>query len=215
MVMVVEIQTQESRIDAWLFDLGGVLVQIDFQRVFAHWAQDAGVPAEHIAARFHFDGAYEAHERGEINSTQYFAHLRRELAIALTDEQFNRGWCAVFRGIIPGATALVAQLAQTRPVYVFSNTNAAHYACWSAQYAELLAPVKNVFCSQEIGLRKPSVEAYVKVCAMIGLPPQRIAFFDDLAENIAGARKAGLNAFHTPAFTDTQRSVQELLTLQA
>ena len=127
-------QTPQPSIDAWLFDLGGVLVQIDFQRVFAHWAEDAGVAVEHIAGRFGFDSAYEAHERGEISGAQYFAHLRHALGISLADEQFNRGWCAIFCGVIPGAAALVAQLAQARPVYVFSNTNAAHYACWSELY---------------------------------------------------------------------------------
>lgn len=201
----------QPRIDAWLFDLGGVLVKIDFQLAFAHWAHDAGVAVEQIKTRYHLDHAYEAHERGEISAAQYFDHLRHALGIALTDEQFNRGWCAIFRGVIPGAAELVAQLAQLRPVYVFSNTNAAHYTCWFALYPELLAPVTKIFCSQDLGLRKPSLEAYEKVCALIGLPPERIAFFDDLAENIEGARKAGLNAFHTPTFAATQRAVQALL----
>lgn len=77
-------------------------------------------------------------------------------------------------------------------------------------YPELTGSVTQIICSQEIGMRKPSVNAYEKVCTMIGFEPHRIAFFDDLADNVAGARRAGLNAHHVPTFADTQHSINEL-----
>jgi hypothetical protein len=54
------------RADALLFDLGGVVIDIDFGRMFARRAAYAGLPPEAIRAQFSFDALYERHERGEI-----------------------------------------------------------------------------------------------------------------------------------------------------
>ena len=81
-----------TTIEALLFDLGGVVIEIDFGRIFTAWSHDAGVPAATIASRFSFDSFYAQQERGEIDRTVYFESLRHSLQIDLTDEQFDRGW---------------------------------------------------------------------------------------------------------------------------
>ena len=199
-------------IDALLFDVGGVLVDVDFKLAFAHWATCGQVPTGTIAARFKVDAAYEAHERGELDGAQYFATLRRSLGIDLPDHEFETGWNAIFKGVYPGAAELLASIALTRPVYLFSNTNAVHYDCWRALYPQLITPVTKVFCSQEIGLRKPSAASFEQVCALTGMAPQRIAFFDDLPENIKGARQAGLQAIHVATPGELRTLVESALT---
>lgn len=201
----------QIRIDAFLFDAGGVLIDVDMQCALAHWARCAQVPVAQLSARFGVDTAYQAHERGEISSTAYFAALRGTLGIDIPDHEFAAGWSAVLRDVIPGIPALLQQAAAHAPVYIFSNTNKAHYTVWKARFPQLAAPVTRTFCSHEIGMRKPSVDAYEKVCSLIGLPPQRTAFFDDLAENIAGARQAGLRAHHVPMIADTRRALESSL----
>lgn len=198
-------------VQALLFDVGGVLVDVDFRFAFRHWAARAGVAEDAIAARFGHDAAYEAHERGEISGAQYFATLRQSLGIDLSDADFDAGWNSIFRGVIRGAIPLLATLAQDIPVYLFSNTNALHYRRWSVLYPDLLAPVRQVFCSQELGLRKPSVAAFEKVCGLINIAPQYIAFFDDLPENVEGARKAGLRGFCVTTPDQTQRAAAAAL----
>ena len=198
-------------IDAVMFDVGGVLVDVDFRLAFAHWSRCTGVPAGSIAPRFKVDAAYEAHERGELDGTEYFATLRTSLGIDLPDHEFETGWNAIFKGVYPGAAELLAGIALTRPVYLFSNTNALHYTCWSALYPQIITPVTKVFCSQEIGLRKPSIASFEKVCALIGVVPQRVAFFDDLVENVAGARQAGMRAFHVTAPGQLRQLVESAL----
>jgi putative hydrolase of the HAD superfamily len=184
---------------ALLFDLGGVLIDIDFRRAFAAWAQAAGGPAAALAERFVFDATYHAYERGEIGEAEYFASLRPMLGISIADEAFLAGWNAIFVGARPGVEAMLARLAGRFPLYVFSNTSRAHKRYFLARYAALLAPVREVFCSCDIGLRKPTAEAYSDVCRRVGAPAESIAFFDDLAENVRGARSAGLRAYQVHA----------------
>lgn len=197
-------------VDALLFDFGGVLVDIDFQRTFAAWAGMAGVDARHIAGRFSFDAAYCAHERGEIDGARYFAALRDSLGIALSDAQFLAGWNALFLDPLPGMDELLRELAERRPLYLFSNTNRLHHACWGERYRALLEPFSAVFCSHTLGERKPARAAFDEVARRAGVAPARIAFFDDLAENVAGARRAGLYAFQVCSATEVRQAIAAL-----
>lgn len=104
------------------------------------------------------------------------------------------GWNAIFGEPLPGAERVLRELAARMPVYVFSNTNAAHVAHFSPRYRDLLSGVTRVITSCDIGARKPEAEAFRRVATIAGLPPERLAFFDDLEENVAGARRGGLQA---------------------
>jgi len=196
---------------ALLFDLGGVLIDIDFQRAFDAWGAAAATSGEALAGRFVFDATYHAYERGKIGEGEYFASLRAMLGISITDEAFLAGWNSIFVGPRPGVDAMLARLAERWPLYVFSNTSRAHKAYFEERFASLLSHVSEVYCSCDIGLRKPSAEAYSDVCRRVGVPADRIAFFDDLAENVRGARGAGLRAFQVHAGEDTARVLERSL----
>jgi len=198
-------------INALLFDLGGVVIDIDFDRVFLSWAVASGVPQETIAARFSFDLAYLAHERGEIEASAYFDSLRNSLGINISDEQFAAGWNAVFVGEMPNIRSVIEQAAKTCPLYLFSNTNQIHKQYWSEKYCETLRPFRELFASSELKQRKPSTEAFHAVARRIGVAPSQIAFFDDLAENVEGARVAGLNAFHVRSASETASILRDRL----
>ena len=70
-----------SRIEALLFDLGGVVVEIDFNRAFAHWQSISRLSLAELKAAFTFDAPYQRHERGEISALEYFAHLAQHLQL--------------------------------------------------------------------------------------------------------------------------------------
>jgi putative hydrolase of the HAD superfamily len=103
-----------ATVDALLFDLGGVLVDIDFNRAFGAWANAAQVPASQIAGRFAFDQAYEAHERGEIDADGYFAHLRNTLGLSLSSEELLAGWNAIWPRSQSRTARASAQAARAR-----------------------------------------------------------------------------------------------------
>ena len=161
-------------IDAVVFDLGNVLIEIDFHRVFVHWAQHAQCPAEQIAERYAHDHHYEKHERGEINAHEYFAALRESLGIDISDEQFLDGWNQIFVGEVPSIRQLTSQYAALFPIYAFSNSNESHKAVWLPRYAQILQPFKQVFVSSDIGKRKPETDAYFHVAKTIDVEPDRI-----------------------------------------
>ncbi|WP_291842288.1 HAD family phosphatase [Bradyrhizobium sp.] len=196
--------------DALLFDLGRVVLDIDFGKVVASWAAHAGRAPADLAGRLSPGEAWRGHERGEISDAVFFESLRASLGIDITDAQFLEGWNAIFTGEMPGIAAMLSRAAARLPLYAFSNTNAPHVAHFSRTYADVLGHFREIYLSSTIGLRKPEAAAYDHVVKAIGLPASRILFFDDSAENIAGARARGLTAVHVRSPDDVATALAAL-----
>ena len=196
--------------DALLFDLGRVVINIDFHQTLACWAGHAGRPLAELSGRFGPDETFRRHETGEASDAEFFAALRKTLGIELSDAQFLEGWNAIFAGEMPDMNALLARAAAKLPLYAFSNTNRPHIEHFSKSFADVLGHFREIFLSSTIGLRKPDAAAYDHVVKAIGVPAKRIVFFDDLAENIEGARARGLTAVHVTSPDDVARALTAL-----
>jgi putative hydrolase of the HAD superfamily len=194
-------------IDALLFDFGGVIIEIDFDRVFARWGELSGVPFERVKSRFPHGEAYRAHERGTLDEGAFYQSLRDSIGLQLTDAQFADGWARVLGDEIEPTVALLPRLAARIPCYLFSNTNFAHYALWAKRHAAALLPFRARFISCEMGCRKPDAEAFLQVSQAIGVAPERILFFDDTEANVDGALAAGLRAVWARSHDDIREAV--------
>ncbi|MGY3118243.1 FMN phosphatase YigB (HAD superfamily) [Bradyrhizobium sp. S3.14.4] len=139
-----------------------------------------------------------------------FDSLRVSLGIGISDAQFLEGWNAIFAGEMPDIAELLPRAAKQLPLYAFSNTNRPHVDHFSKEYAALLGHFRELYLSSSIGLRKPDVEAFDHVVAAIGVPANRIVFFDDLAENIEGARSRGLTTVHVTSPRDVGNALKAL-----
>jgi glucose-1-phosphatase len=199
-----------SSADALLFDLGRVVLDIDFSKALTCWAAHAGCAPADIAQRFVREESYRQHEVGKIDDAAYFEDLRKSLGIGITDAQFLEGWNAIFTGEMPGIAPLLARANRRLPLYAFSNTNRPHVEHFSKAYADVLRHFREMFLSSTIGLRKPDAAAYDHVVKAIGVPASRIVFFDDLAENIEGARARGLTAVHVTSPHDVANALAAL-----
>jgi glucose-1-phosphatase len=196
--------------DALLFDIGNVVLDIDFNRVMRIWAAHAGCEPAELRERLVVNEIYRHHETGKIEDAVFFENLRQSLGIGISDAQFLEGWNALFSGEIPGISALLSRAKAQMPLYAFSNTNRPHVAHFSAAYPDVLGHFTELYLSSSIGLRKPDVAAFQHVTNAIGVPASRIVFFDDSAENIAGARASGLAAVHVKSSDDVANALAAL-----
>ena len=193
-----------------VFDLGGVVIDLDFGRVFARWGELADADPVELRDRWSMDEVYERHERGEITEAEYFDWLSSALDIELTLDQWVDGWNAIYVGPVMGVDSLLAEVAERYPLYGFTNSNATHTACWKIEFEELLSPFATIFVSSTIGLRKPEARAFNFIADTVGLPIEALHFFDDSEENVVGARAAGLSASHVTTLAELRAATRAL-----
>jgi len=198
-------------VDAWLLDLGNVVIGIDFELAQADWAIAAGRDVDDLRQRFTFDDACERHERGQIEGPEYFAALRSMLEVDLSDDQLAAGWNEIWTGPIQQVVDLLPAMARSRPLFAFTNTNVTHHTAWSSLYARILQPFERIFLSCSMGLRKPEAEAFAAIANDIGVPLERILFSDDTEQNVTGARAVGMPAVWVRSPTDVVEAVMPYL----
>ncbi|ALB64621.1 probable haloacid dehalogenase-like hydrolase STY3852 [Cronobacter condimenti 1330] len=179
----------------YIFDLGNVIVDIDFNRVLGVWSDFSRVPLANLRQNFSMGEPFHQHERGELSDEDFAKALCEEMALPLSYEQFAAGWQAVFVGLRPEVITIMQQLReQGHRVVVLSNTNRLHTTYWPEQYPEVGAAADAIYLSQEMGMRKPEPEIYQKVLEQEGFSARDAVFFDDNEANIDGARKAGITS---------------------
>ncbi|NEW95105.1 HAD family phosphatase [Rhodopseudomonas sp. BR0M22] len=196
--------------DALLFDLGRVVIDFDLRRTLKAWAVELGSDPQALMNALAQNDTFHRYETGHVSDAEFFAAVRSALGLKLTDEQLREGWNAIFIGEMPGISPLLDRAAKRLPLYALSNTNDAHIAHFSEHYASLLVHFRDMFLSSRIGMRKPNGETYDFVVNAIGVAPQRIVFFDDLAENVEAARERGLQAVQVHSSDDVARTLDQL-----
>jgi putative hydrolase of the HAD superfamily len=203
-----------NHIKALLFDLGGVVVEVAGARAALAWAGLEGrhvqVPAAPHVTVPALHEAYLKHERGQLSDSAFFAEVRRELGLSLSEQQILQGWNAIIGDEIAGIRDLLERADARYPVFAFSNTNSAHIAHVSTRHKELLAKFRKLYLSHEIGLRKPDREAFIAVVAAMGVSPSDVLFFDDNLANVEGARAVGMAAVHVRTIEDVVAAIDAL-----
>ena len=199
-----------SEIKVILFDLGNVLIKIDFSKVISEWVRFSGKDDFQISSDSILGSENEKYERGEISTQQFVSSLKRELKLNISDEKFLQGWNNIFVGETPGIRNVIDRVFSKYPLFVFSNTYISHYNVWRSQYSDLLKYFDKIFTSYELGMRKPEKESILEVSSDIGVSPENILFFDDTMENVVAAQELGMSSVQVNSINDISNHLDQI-----
>lgn len=180
---------------AIVFDLGNVVFDISFDRMYRYWAERNGIGADELKERLVFDETYRRFERGELTPDAYRDYAIGKLGLGMDYAEFDRGWNNIYLNALPGMPNLIQVLESRHRLGALTNTNAIHAERWRERYATILQHFDRILCSFELGARKPEREIYVCMLERLNTGPENILFFDDKPENVEGAKECGIRAF--------------------
>ncbi|MEO8067980.1 MAG: HAD family phosphatase [Flavobacteriales bacterium] len=196
-------------IDTILLDLGGVLIDVDYERTAQEFAWLGFTDFDRLYSKAKQDHLFDGFETGALSPAQFRDGIRTVLAPLglpsgekLDDATIDRCWNAMLGSIPEERLTLVAQLRQRYQLLLLSNTNAIHVPAFTAiverenGITDFKGCFDGAYYSCDMGLRKPDARAYHHVLAQHGASPERTLFIDDSVQHVVGAREAGLNAEH-------------------
>jgi len=180
-----------------IFDLGGVLLDLDTQRSIQAF-RELGMPDLIRPGGWSYDHeVFVKMEQGLLNEHEFREGVRALLPKPATDMQIDQAWCAMLIDFAPEKIRLVQKLKPRYRLYLFSNTNSIHIKYFHELFrkkfgfslSELF--VKDYY-SCDIQIRKPNLESFQRVLNDAMINPGETLFIDDSDKNTAGAAQAGM-----------------------
>jgi HAD superfamily hydrolase (TIGR01509 family) len=186
---------------AILFDLGGVLIDIDYHATEKAFQKLGVSDFNERYTQLAQNALFDRFECGEISPQHFVNLLLPNTQAGTSPNQVVAAWNAMIGIFPPRKIDLLLKLKkQDLPIFLLSNTNALHMV----EVAKSLQQVSDsplntffeeVFLSHEIGKRKPQPETFIWVCAQMGFAPTDVLFIDDSPQHIEGATAAGLQTY--------------------
>ncbi len=189
-----------------IFDLGGVLLNIDFkQTVLAFAALGIGEFNEYYTLQY-VSPLFEQLETGKIGPEKFYEEFRNLAKIpSLTNGQIAHAWNALLLDFPAERINWLKQIKERYKIYLLSNTNQIHYEAFTQLYREQVED-KNfdelfvtAYYSHKLGLRKPNKDIFEAVLQKENMNPVETIFIDDSMANIETAMSMGLQTIHLPS----------------
>ena len=194
-----------------IFDLGGVLLNLDFKRTEKAFFQLGIADFEDYFAKAKQMGVFDEFEIGKISESEFCEQLRVISGINKTNTEIIEAWNSMLLDFPIVRKKLLLALKSKFSISLLSNTNETHVRSFVKTIQtdlneDSLTPLFHaVHYSNEIGYRKPNAAAFQYVLDQNNYLAEETLFLDDSIQHIEGARNCGIRAIH---ITDT--TVEEL-----
>lgn len=190
-----------SAIKNIIFDLGGVIYDIDYHKTIDAFSNLGIDQAEVLYSQAKQTDLFDDYEIGAIPSSVFIQELKSKLSRELEDRDIINAWNALLIGLPKHRLDFLLQVKSTFNTYLLSNTNELHVQQINKELEEmnvggLALFFHEVFLSYELGMRKPHKETFIEVINRLGLDPSETLFIDDSAQHLIGAKEAGLRTYH-------------------
>lgn len=204
-------------LDAIIFDLGGVLLDIDHRAPIRAFA-GLGIPNfDELYSKAVQSTLFTDLETGKLSPEVFRDKLRGYLPMELPDKVLDEAWNSILLDFRPESIRFLEQLKGQVRTFLLSNTNAIHHAVFSNRlkeqygYADIGELLEKAYYSHEVGMRKPHKPIFEHVITESQLNPGNTLFIDDTEEHINTAQSMGLHAHHLQDNETIEELLKELI----
>ncbi len=200
-----------------ILDLGGVLLNIDYSLTINKFKSLGIKNFETLYTQAQQNQLFDQFEKGEIGSNAFLNELNKLLP-SLSQSEIVAVWNEMLLDFPAQHFTYLLELKEKYNTVLLSNTNPIHLDHFHQKLKSvynidsLSTFFNNTYFSFEMGMRKPDVEIFQKVCSLENFDPKTTLFIDDTIQHVEGAKAAGLNAFHLDTKqTDVVQLMEKIL----
>ena len=194
-----------ANIDAIIFDLGGVIINICYENTIRAFSQLCGFDASSLYTQKSQTDLFDHYEMGRISSAEFRSGLSQRLGVSnCSDESIDKAWNAMLLDIPKERVDWLQTIGQTKRIFLLSNTNEIHKLAFDQIFSHAFSPAigrlddlfEKTYFSHLMGDRKPHPSIFNTIMAEQSLVPTRTVFIDDSIQHIEGAQSVGLHTLH-------------------
>ena len=192
-----------NSINAIIFDLGGVILNLDYQLTIDAFKALGKEDFDQLYQQAYQDHIFDQYECGQISSDEFRNYLKSFYRHEVSYQQIDSAWNAMLLDLPPHRLELLRELKRKYRIFLFSNTNEIHYEAFRNGIKErygredvLEEIFEKTYYSHRVGCRKPNAEAFQLVLNEQGLEAEKTLFIDDSEQHIVGASQLGIHTHH-------------------
>ena len=185
-------QINATDIEVVLFDLGGVLVELNGVPSLLSWMNHRVTPDE-LLAMWLSSEVVRAFESGRSQPVDFADQLIKEFDLPIEREALLADFASWSTCLLPGAVELVQSIGPDYKRAILSNSNVLHWPKVMRDWG-LADLFDHAFSSHLMGKIKPDQEAFEHVIDALSCKPSAIVFLDDNMLNVNAARASGMQS---------------------
>lgn len=194
-------------IETIVFDLGGVLINLNKQRCIEAFAALGYNEAEDLLSNFRQSGLFLQLEEGHISPETFRNGIRQGSGKELSDTEIDHALNQFLLDLPQEKLDLILALRKKYRVCMLSNTNKIMFDHIVPAYFEndgytLSDYFDQVFLSYEMGVAKPDLRIFEMMVEDGNLIPQNTLFVDDSVLNTDAASELGFQVYTAKPFED-------------
>lgn len=185
-----------------IFDLGGVIIDIEYKRTSAAFRKLGALNFDEVYTQSKQDRLFDDYDVGKTSSAEFRAVLKKRLNLVVSNEEFDHAWNAMLLGLPRERLDFIKSLRRKYKVFLFSNTNDIHLKevfniCNRENgFSTFDGYFDKEYYSNIFGKRKPNPESFTSILHENKLDADETLFIDDSLQHVLGARAARLHAIH-------------------
>ena len=191
-----------SKIKNLLFDLGGVLLNIDYNKTADAFKLLGVKQFDKLYSQADANDLFESLETGKISEEDFYIIMKQHCSLNTTEEQIKMAWNEMLLNFRLESLNHLIKLKEKYNIFLLSNTNSIHLREFTKIFQKETGKSNlddfflKTYYSHVIKERKPYVVTYKNVLNDAGIKPEETLFIDDSIKNIEGAALAGLKVYH-------------------
>lgn len=187
----------KDRIKNIIFDLGGVIINLDTQKTSSEMKKLGFEDFEKSYSLLSQTDIFDLLEKGLISPGQYRYEIKKQLTKSVSDKEIDDAWSAMLLDFPAKRVELIQSLKNKYRTFLLSNTNKIHFDKYNADFVSqygcgLNDIFEKAYYSFEVGMRKPEADIYQFVLKQSHLIPEQTLFIDDSEANIRTAKTLGI-----------------------
>ena len=116
-------KTKIEGIETIIFDLGGVILDIDREKAVERFKAIGLSQADDLLDSYKQQGIFLQLEEGKLSRHEYYDELRKLAGAEMSGEQIDYAWMGFFPPVIQGRLDFVNELRGEYRICLLSNTN--------------------------------------------------------------------------------------------
>ena len=200
LLVILQPFTKLKKIKHIIFDLGGVILNIDYHLTVAAFKKIGISNSKFFYSKKNQNKIFNDIETGKISESMFLENIRN-LTKKAKIQDVKKAWNSMLLDLPRERVNSIKKLQNRYSIFLLSNTNQIHITALKnkigkKRWHEFTSIFNKIYLSHETGFRKPDQKSFQYILEEQKLNPKDVLFIDDSFQHTEAAKQLGIKCHY-------------------